>query len=237
MNNKEKLKHVNGNIKNSDLVYRKMREGILLGDYAPGSILSENALAAEFSVSRTPIRQALQQLEYDGLVTSTQGLGTVVTLLDLVSLKELYTFRMKLATMIGELSTPREISATDLKALEELLQLCRNLRSKNNPRELARINMEFHKIIMEYVTNRPLRRFYSQMYYQTNQLWLNVIPKLNWDQEVKENEEEYISLIDSLKKADVQAIGDIRQKYIERCFGRIIKYLSSSIRKDTNTDY
>lgn len=217
----------NGNIKNSDLVYRKIREGILLGDFAPGSILSENTLATEFSVSRTPIRQALQRLEYDGLVTSTQGLGTVVTLLDLVALKELYTFRMKLAILIGELSTPREVSIADLEALEELLQLCRDLRSEYNPRELVRINMEFHKIIMEYVTNRPLRRVYSQLYYQTNQLWLYTIPKLNWGQEVKENEEEYISLIESLKKADILAVSDIRQKYIEKCFTRIIEYLSS----------
>lgn len=224
---KVKQNSLNGNIKNSDMIYRKIREGILLGDFVPGYIFSENALAAEFNVSRTPIRQALQRLEYDELVNTTQGVGTVVALLDLVSLKELYSLRTKLARLIGEFSIPRQVSDADIVAMQELLQLCRNLRTEYNPRELVRINMEFHKIIMEYVTNRPLRRFYSQLYYQTNQLWLHTLPKLNWEQEVKENEEEYTSLIDSLQNLDMKAISEIRQKYIDRCFGRIIEYLNS----------
>jgi DNA-binding GntR family transcriptional regulator len=212
---------------NVEAIYTDIRKCILFGDFKPGDVLSENALAAEYGVSRTPIRQALQRLEFEELVVSKQGLGTIVTILDLISLKETHVLRLKLADLFGDLSNSIHVSEEDLNYLNNLLEECHALRTRYDPRELIRINMEFHERVMEYVGNRPLRQFFNQLYFQTNQLWLQLLPELDWDEEVKENEEEYLAIIQRLQENDMYGVGTIRRDHIERCFGRVLKYLGS----------
>jgi DNA-binding GntR family transcriptional regulator len=210
---------------NVETAYMQIREGILLGDYAPGAALSENALAKAIGVSRTPVRHALLRLEFDGLVTSQHGLGTTVTILDVVSLKEIHALRLRLAELIGELSGPVRLTDDDWAVFDDILDRCRALQAEYNPRELVRINMEFHEMVMNTIANETLRQFYSQLYYRTNQLWLQLLPKLNWEEEVQENVAEYTAVIDCLHKDDMKAVGEIRKQYIERCFTRILHYL------------
>ena len=210
---------------NVTAAYKQLREGILLGDYVPGTALSENGLANALGVSRTPVRHALLRLEFEGLVTSQHGLGTTVTILDVVSLKEIHTLRLRLAELIGELSGPIRLTDEDWAVYDDLLARCRALQNEYNPRELVRINMEFHEMVMDTISNETLRQFYSQLYYQTNQLWLQLLPKLNWEEEVQENMAEYSAVIENLRQDNMKAVGDIRKQYIERCFTRILQYL------------
>jgi DNA-binding GntR family transcriptional regulator len=84
-------------------IYNEIRDRICLLQYPPGMMLSENQLASEFGVSRTPIRRVLQRLEFEGLVVSKQGIGTLVTIVDLQYLKEVYALRLKLSELAGEL--------------------------------------------------------------------------------------------------------------------------------------
>ena len=87
-------------------LYNGIRSRIYTLDYPPGEVLREEEIAQEFGVSRTPIRQVLQTLENEGLVTSKSGIGSIVTTVDLPALKEVYAFRIKLVEIVGELSNP-----------------------------------------------------------------------------------------------------------------------------------
>ncbi len=62
----------------ADRIYRILRDRICLLEYAPGSLISEEELAQEFEVSRTPVRRVLGRLESEGLVQSVHGVGTLV---------------------------------------------------------------------------------------------------------------------------------------------------------------
>ena len=73
---------------NSDIAYDYLRKRILAGEYAPGEALMTNVLAPEIGVSRTPIRDALRQLEADGLVTIQPRLGASVKKMDLKTFRE-----------------------------------------------------------------------------------------------------------------------------------------------------
>jgi len=57
-------------------VSNAIREAIVMGEYEPGQKLSETALSEHFQVSRTPIREALKQLEREGLVEIIPRVGT-----------------------------------------------------------------------------------------------------------------------------------------------------------------
>ena len=128
----------------SEAIYSAIRDGICLGDFRPGEVLSENVLASSFGVSRTPIRRVLQRLEFEGLVSTKDGLGTIVKILDVVSLKETYDLRIKLAELLGELSPNARVTEAHLARLEALLQRCRGLYAGHDVRELVRVNLAWH---------------------------------------------------------------------------------------------
>src|SRR3954471_15830423 len=70
-----------------------LRERILRGDFPEGEPLRQDALAAELAVSRIPVREALRQLEAEGLVTFSPHRGAVVSSLSLDEIDELFELR------------------------------------------------------------------------------------------------------------------------------------------------
>lgn len=78
----------------ADFVYRRMRESILRGVLTPGSVISQVQVAAEFGVSRSPLREALSRLAGEGLVTSDYNRRARVSELDLDDFDQLYAIRL-----------------------------------------------------------------------------------------------------------------------------------------------
>lgn len=79
-----------------DQIAARLTERIVSGVYVPGRRIMEQALAAEFSVSRGPVREALRILERDGLVTLLPRRGAIVTNLSITELKEIFDIRANL---------------------------------------------------------------------------------------------------------------------------------------------
>ncbi|WP_370639189.1 GntR family transcriptional regulator, partial [Cohnella sp. REN36] len=69
--------------------YDFIRSAIIEGDYAPGQRLTEEALAAELHISRTPIREALKRLETEGLIVSLKR-GVSVKTFSRESIRQIY---------------------------------------------------------------------------------------------------------------------------------------------------
>ena len=71
-------------------IYRTLRDRICLLEYPPGARLSEEELAEEFAISRTPVRRVLGRLESEGLIEARHGVGTIVTDVELEELAQVY---------------------------------------------------------------------------------------------------------------------------------------------------
>ncbi len=227
---------MNKNVSESQIqeIYKQIRERICLLQYAPGELLSENALAAEFGISRTPMRRILRQLEYEGLVNSKQGMGTLVTTADLKSLKEVYLLRIKLAELIGELSPTPAVDG-DLALLDTLLARCETMRHQRNFEELGRINMEFNDALMRFIGNKPLREISDRLYYQTARVWPQILPDMNWPEEVDFMCEEIKQIATALRDGDMKRVGEIRRDHISMSLSRIQRYLGEgNIRQASN---
>jgi DNA-binding GntR family transcriptional regulator len=208
-------------------LYKNIRTRIYTLDYPPGEALREEELAKEFGVSRTPIRQVLQTLEYEGLVSSRPGVGSVVTTVDLRALKEVYAFRLKLVELAGELSSPR-ISETTIENLEALLKEIHDMRENYDPKGLALLYLRFHEEMMVLITNRPLARISDQLFHQTARVWLQILPELNWEDEVEAFFEEVRDVIKALKAKDILAFASVRRNHMALLLVRINRYLSSA---------
>lgn len=213
--------------KSQEEIYEQLRERICLLQYAPGAVLSENALAAEFGVSRTPVRSALRRLEFEGLVTSMAGVGTIVASVDLKFLKEVYALRMKLAELVGDLARSRVPNGM-VAHLQELLRECQGMTDNYDPEAIARLYNEFHDEMLNIIANEPLREIYNQLFYQTARIWLDILPDLNWEEEVEITCQEIADVIEALEKEDMQAVARVRRDYMSSFLSRINSYLASA---------
>jgi len=115
-----------------------LEEAILEGELKPGERLRAEALAQRFGTSRTPIREALLQLEAHGLVEVEPNRGAVVKTFDRVDLRDLYDVRALIEPHAAALAATR-IARTDIERLEALCD--------HEDQLIA--NEEFHRIILE----------------------------------------------------------------------------------------
>src|SRR5437764_12825516 len=92
-------------------IYKLLRDKIANHDYAPGERLQLDPLAIQLGVSRTPVRDALNQLAVEGLVEIRPRRGTFVAQVDRATVAELYQLRLMIDTSVGKLLAPRAMRA------------------------------------------------------------------------------------------------------------------------------
>jgi DNA-binding GntR family transcriptional regulator len=201
-------------------LHETLRTRICLLEYPPGERLSEEALAAEFGVSRTPLRRVLGWLEAQGLLKSVQGVGTIVTDVDIEALSQVYQLRMELAEMIGKLSpvapTPETVARFRKLRAESLA-----LMEMPDPRKFAELNMEFFHALLRLTDNRPLQEISERLYYQTSRIWLKSIGHLNLAEEVAIFCREIDDILGAVEIGDLEAAGHIRRSHISMSFTRL----------------
>ena len=132
--------------------YSLILEAIDTGTYKPGSRLVESELADRFGVSRTPIREALQRLETQSLLTR-DGRSLIVASLDHSQLSELYVVRGALEGLAARLAA-RHSTPEERAVLRDMLDADRRLIS--DPEAMSRANRRFHKQIHLASHNRFL---------------------------------------------------------------------------------
>jgi DNA-binding GntR family transcriptional regulator len=108
----------------AEQIASRLREDVLAGRLPAGERLSQERLAEQFQVSRVPIRDALRQLQAEGLLVAHPRLGMSVAELSAPHLEELYEMRLALEPAIARLATPR-LRAEDLAAMREHLDFMR----------------------------------------------------------------------------------------------------------------
>jgi DNA-binding GntR family transcriptional regulator len=103
-------------------IYKTLRQSVVNFDLPPDTILSRKDLASEFAVSLTPIREALQQLEQDGLVRIRPQSSTVVTRIDETQLKEAQFLRLAVESeVVRQLAeTANEAVVKNAKAIVDM---------------------------------------------------------------------------------------------------------------------
>jgi DNA-binding GntR family transcriptional regulator len=134
--------------------YSLVLEAIDHGEFLPGDRLVESELAERFGVSRTPIREALQRLETQA-VLSRDGRSLVVASLDHDQLGELYVVRSELEGLAARLAA-QHAAPEEVRVLWEMLAKDRDLAGA--PEALSRANKRFHRQIHLASHNRYLVR-------------------------------------------------------------------------------
>ena len=134
--------------------YERLVAAIREGTLKPGDRLVETDLAAQLGISRTPIREAIRQLESDGLVAHQPRIGATVRELDYSEITELYEMR---AVLEGTAARFAARAASDIE-LAELEAINDEMRRATAPHQLYDANRQFHDVILNAARNRFLVR-------------------------------------------------------------------------------
>ena len=138
-----------------DEVAQALRERIYAGVYAPGATLRQERIAAEFGISRTPLREAFRVLERDGLVVNKPGSGVRVATADLPKLLDAYAVREAMdgvaARHAAERATPAQI-----RQLANLVERQRKLIADWNASGYSQSNIDFHLAVIDAAGNASL---------------------------------------------------------------------------------
>jgi DNA-binding GntR family transcriptional regulator len=137
----------------ADEAYSKILGAIRSGTLTPGARVREVHMAEWLQMSRTPVRQAIQRLESEGLLTLEPRIGLVVSQVDADYVAELYSMREVLEGTAARLAA-ESASRADLHVLQELVHA--ELQSSPNPEFAAESNRRFHTLVYRAAKNRFL---------------------------------------------------------------------------------
>jgi DNA-binding GntR family transcriptional regulator len=210
--------------KRFELIHKLLRQRICLLDYPPGTVLSEVALAEEFGVSRTPIRRVLHQLEFEGLVQIRNGVGTIVTDIDLKTFKDIYGLRMRLAEMMGELS-PAQITSEHLAQMDRLIARAGKLQRRQNVKAYARLANDLQETLSSITGSSPLREVIELYYFRVARIWFTFLPKLDWNEIVSAQLAELTEMRAAMVRNDVRGVGQVRSLHLHGILARISRFL------------
>lgn len=146
-------------------VFRKLREDILSGVYEDQEELREIAIGEELGVSRTPVREALRQLELEGLVTIIPNKGAYVTSIKAKDVADIYHVRSMLEGLCARWAT-EHITEEQIGKLEEILVLSEFhvQRGNGDTAQVSELDGKFHQVLYEASDSRILEHVLSDFH-------------------------------------------------------------------------
>lgn len=149
-----------GNQPLSTNLYNELQEDILTGKLKPNQKLTEQKICDEYKVSRTPVREALRQLEMDGLIENIPNRGAFVLGLSDQDISDMYDLRKSYEVLAVRWAIDR-ITDEELAELEETFEFMEFYTLKNDINKMLNINTAFHQIIYNATHNRMLKQLLS----------------------------------------------------------------------------
>jgi DNA-binding GntR family transcriptional regulator len=202
--------------------YTLILEAIDMGIYKPGDRLVESDLAEEFGMSRTPIREALQRLETQSLLTR-DGRSLIVASLDHNQLAELYVVRAQLEALAAKLAA-RHATDEEVRVLRDMVEDDRHL--MDNPQAMARANRRFHKQIHLASHNRFL---VQQLDLVHRSMALMATTSLAAAGRPEDAIKEHDTIVKAIESNDSETAGEALKAHISKAFVTRLKLDSGEV--------
>lgn len=205
------------------LLYEQLRGHILVGTLKAGQVLRQEELARSFNVSRVPLREALSQLEADGLIESRPRRGYAVTSLDTDEIVEVFDLRMLVEEHAGRIAahsrTPADIAEVE-RLVAEMEQLDPGASDHRNRWTL--LNYEFHLRIIESTRRKRLSRI-------AGTLRSTVEPYVSVELDLTGNAEaalrEHREMLEALRAGDADGLAELSRQHVGSTARRLLKGL------------
>jgi DNA-binding GntR family transcriptional regulator len=150
------------------VAYQWLRQRILDNDFAPGTQILEQSLADQIGISRTPVREALIQLQQDGLVEIVPRHGVRILPLSPDDMREIYAILTNLEPMAAEELARRQPSAAVMAPLVEACDAMEAAVAAGDRDAWAKADEKFHLALLDLCGNRRLAGIVMTMWDQAH---------------------------------------------------------------------
>jgi DNA-binding GntR family transcriptional regulator len=204
--------------------YILILESIERGDYHPGDRLVESELAERLGVSRTPVREALQRLETQGML-ARDGRSLIVATLDHNQLAELYTVRAELEGLAARLAA-RHATGEEIRVLRGMVEDDRKLIG-GDPRDLSRANRRFHRLVHLASHNRFLVQQLDLVHRAMALMSTTTLAAQGRDEKALM---EHLRIVEAIEAGDGQAAYEALKTHISQAFETRLRVDSGELR-------
>lgn len=189
-----------------------LRQAILDGALSPGQKLVEGEIARQFGVSRSPVREAIQELERQGYVVKSPRRGTYVTELTAEDVTEVYTLRLVLEGYAAGVAG-RACEPMVLDRMQGLVERMKQAASKPSYEDFSEADLEFHNLLCSAAGHSRL--VYLSKCLRTQMGFLAVLPKYSAT-ELSTLVEDHRSLVEAIFDRRPDRARQIIQSHIRR---------------------
>jgi DNA-binding GntR family transcriptional regulator len=214
-------------------VVEELTRSILSGEIPPGARLNETELAERFGLSRSPIREALRQLEQSGLIINQPNSMTLVAPLSYDEFEQLYQIRSALEPLIVRYAV---LNATDedIQDLRRMLDGMSEVLENDRLPELAALDVRFHSAVLNCAHRPRIAAVLSQILQQSRRyiaITNQALSLPSWKQIVYEHRRVY----DYIAARDPQAAERAMQEHLSEGSARMLALIQQQIVSLENT--
>ena len=201
-------------------VYKSIREDILSGRYEQNTELKEAAIGAELGVSSTPVREALRQLELEGLVNIIPNRGAYVNMITAKDVQDIYVIRSMLEGLCARWATEC-ITSEQLDDLEETLCLSEYHTKKENYEKLYELDSLFHEQLYQASGSRILNHVLSDFHDYVKQVRKATIAS---ETRSVKSTEEHRAIFEAIRLRDADQAEELAKQHVKRTIESIQVY-------------
>jgi DNA-binding GntR family transcriptional regulator len=202
-------------------VYALLRAKIANHDYSPGERLRLDVLATQLDVSRTPVREALNQLAAEGLIEIRPRRGTYVARVDCATVAELYQLRLMIDTSVGKL-VARRLTPRQLRTLRGALdKLAQQVDGETYVDYGAYLDHDrvFHSAIVRQLGNARLSALYEEI---NLPLWLvRAQQAAGTPPDAQASLDEHRAILHALEARDPRGAAEAMAAHIESALAKL----------------
>lgn len=199
--------------------YELIKEKITSLELAPGSPIDEGILADEMEMGLVPVRQALNLLAHDHLVT-TEALGLFVSRVEVPDLQQISEIRMLLEPYCAGQAAVHA-SADDIVVLEALSQE-QGKTPSDQPKQLFDLDHKFHQAIARAAKNKYLAEILEDFYGHSRRVWFLVLPHLDF---LSTAVESHLELVQAIKSKDGEKAAQIMREHVQGFYEKVFDIL------------
>ncbi|MBE9005781.1 GntR family transcriptional regulator [Fortiea sp. LEGE XX443] len=201
-----------------DLIADALREAILRGIFQEGQSLRQDEIATQFGVSRIPVREALRQLEAEGLVTLHLNRGAMVSVLTATEAQEICEIRSALEVKAMQLAIPK-LSTADLEKAAVILE---TTDQATDAGLLAQLNWEFHAALYTSAERPRLLMMVKNLHVNCDRYVRVQMAQMDYQER---SQKEHYQLLDACKKQDTKTAVRLLKRHIDTAGEQLVNYL------------
>lgn len=205
-------------MRNSDIVYSQIKELIITAEIKPGEVIIENELMDKFGIGRTPIREALNRLSWEGLIRIIPNRLIMVSELPLEDLESIFELRYAMCMLEGRLACEKRTE----QEIELLKEFVISIKNQADTKKRIMLDRDFHRTISKMTKNRFLElQLNNNMDLGIRLIFLNLnsIEKLD-EHAIKE----YDSILQSIIDKDSERLISLLQQHVVTFRNKFIKH-------------